>query len=132
MAEIANCAIVPNPAGLDSQNETLTLKNNSKQKINLLNYKIATGTDPKKLANHPITTEMLLAPEEEKIITRADSKLVLNNKAGKVALLYPDGKVADAVDYSKEKIGDNETLRMLNGAWQWILPENKDELADGA
>ena len=130
--EIRIVKIVPNPAGLDSQNETLTLKNNSKQKINLLNYKIATGTDPKKLANHPITTEMLLAPEEKKIITRADSKLVLNNKAGKVALLYPDGKVADEIDYTKEKIGENEAYALANGQWQWITPENKNEIAEAS
>jgi hypothetical protein len=122
--------LVPNPAGLDSSNETVSLLNASSKKVNLLNYKIATGSDPKKLVNHPITSGLILAPGEVKIITRADSKIVLNNKAGRVALLYPDGKVADEVEYAKEKIEENETYALLDGKWQWILAENKNEIAE--
>jgi len=120
--------IVPNPAGLDSEKETISIRSNSSKKINLSNYKIATGS--KNLVNHPIASDIILAPGEEKIITRADSNIVLNNKAGKVALLYPDGKVADEIAYAKEKIEDDEAYAMLDGKWQWISPENKNEIAE--
>ena len=119
--------VVPNPKGLDSEKETISLLNKSGKKVNLLNYKIATGS--KSLVNHPITIEIILAPGEEKIITREDSKIVLNNKAGKVALLYPDGKTADEVEYAKEKIEEDEAYAMLDGKWQWMLAENKNEIA---
>lgn len=123
---------IPNPAGLDSQNETITLKNTSSKKVNLLNYKIATGSE--KLVNHPIYSDIILAPGEEKILTRVDSKIVLNNKAGKIALLYPDGKVADEIQYAKEKIEDDEAYAKIDGQWQWIAANNpeKNILADQA
>ena len=116
--------LTPNPSGRDTEFETLVLKNDSKKKVDLKDYKIATGS--KKLANHPIYSNIILKSGEEKIITRVDSRIVLNNKAGKVALLYPDGKTADEVEYSKEKIKDDETFAKVDGKWQWIAsPEEK-------
>lgn len=116
---------VPNPKGLDSLGETISLKNFSGKKVNLLNYKIATGTA--KLANHPIYTDIILKPGEERTITRADSKITLNNKAGKIALLYPDGKAADEIAYAKDKIADDDAYAKINGEWQWIAANNPDE-----
>jgi hypothetical protein len=91
--------------------------------VSLLNYKIATGSA--KLVNHPILSDIVLAPGEEKIITRVDSKIVLNNKAGKIALLYPDGKAADETQYAKAKIENDEAFTKIDGQWQWIAAKEK-------
>lgn len=120
--------LTPNPSGRDAEFETLVLKNNSSREIDLKNYKIATGS--KNLYNHPILQNLLIKAGEEKLITRKDSRFTLNNKVGKVLLVYPDGKIADAAEYVKDKIADDELYAKIEGKWQWISPpENKDQLA---
>lgn len=117
--------IVPNPAGRDSDGEIVEIRNGSGKKIGLKGWKIATGSG-EKLYNHPINSELALAPDETKIITREICKFSLNNKAGKVQLVYPDGKVADKMEYKKDKIKDDEVYAKADGKWQWISPPEKE------
>jgi len=120
--------LTPNPSGRDTEFETLILKNNSGKKVDLKDYKIATGS--KNLYNHPIYESLALQPGEEKLITRQDSKFTLNNKIGKVQLVYPDGKVADSAEYAKDKIKDDETFAKVEGKWQWIAPPEVSNTED--
>ncbi|MFA6193245.1 MAG: lamin tail domain-containing protein [Parcubacteria group bacterium] len=121
--------IIPNPAGSDTETETIDLKNNSNKKINLTGWKIATGSG-EKIYNHPISEEFSLDANETKTITREFSKFSLNNKAGKIQLIMPDGKVADVVEYAKEKITEDEAYAKIDGEWQWLEPGEKDENTD--
>jgi hypothetical protein len=130
--------IIPNPAGNDSESETVDVKNNSGKKIDLAGWKIATGSGGK-IYNHPIIGEFSVGPNETKTITREFSKFSLSNKAGKVQLVMPDGKVADAVEYAKDppdslrdskqagKIAEDEAYVKIDGEWRWIEPGTKDE-----
>ncbi|MFA6285229.1 MAG: lamin tail domain-containing protein [Parcubacteria group bacterium] len=118
--------IVPNPAGSDAEAETIDLKNNSNKKIDLTGWKIATGSG-EKIFNHPISSEFILGPNETKAVTREFSKFSLNNNAGKVQLVMPDGKVADSVEYSKEKIIEDEAYAKINGEWKWFDPNAQEE-----
>jgi len=77
--------------------------------------------------NHPLIGEISLGPNETKTITREFSKFSLGNIAGKVSLVLPDGKIADTVEYAKEKIAEDEAYAKINGKWQWILPNAQDE-----
>ena len=121
--------IVPNPAGNDSEGEIVEIKNNSKKKVGFKGWKIATGTG-EKMYNHPIIGEISIDPNAAKTITREFSKFSLNNKAGKVGLVMPDGKVIDEIAYSKEKISEDEAYAKINGEWQWIAPRAPDENTD--
>jgi hypothetical protein len=123
--------IVPNPTGNDSEGEVIDIKNNSNKKIDLAGWKIATGSGDK-IYNHPITDKISLAPNETKTITREFSKFSLNNKAGKLQLVMPDGKTVDEVKYSKEKIAEDEAYAKIGGEWMWIAPGEKDENAEEA
>jgi len=120
----------PNPASKATGQESIVLLNNSKKKINLKGWKIATGS--KKLINHIINSDISLRPNETKKITRADAFFYLNNFAMKLELRYPNGKTADKVAYAKEKIAEDEIYQKTNGKWAWIAPpaENKLVLAD--
>src|SRR4030042_1365478 len=109
--------LLPNPAGKDSEGELVDIRNNSKKKIDLEGWKIATGSASSKIYNHPISEELILNPGETKTVTREFSKFSLNNKAGKVQLVFPDGKIADDVEYEKEKIADDEAYIKLNDEW---------------
>jgi hypothetical protein len=123
---------VPNPEGNDSESETIDLKNNSKTKISLDGWKIATGS-AEKLTNHPIVDGIMLSSGQTLTITREMSRFTLNNKSGKVELLSPDGNVADEISYEKKKIAEGEAYAKINGAWQWLAPgeNNPEEIAEG-
>ena len=112
-------ALVPNPKGKDSDgNEWVEIKNNSKKKVNLKNWIIATGG--KKLINHVIKEDISIKPGKTAKITKEEASFSLNNKKGKVELRYPDKKTASKVSYSKDKIGDDEEYRKQDKKWQWI------------
>jgi len=129
--------LLPNPTGADTDGEYVDIKNSSGEKVDLKGWKIATGLD-KKMFNHPISGELAINSGENKTVTREFSKFSLNNKAGKVQLVAPDGKIIDEVEYSKDppassrqasragKIGEDEAYVKINGQWQWILPDTKE------
>jgi hypothetical protein len=112
-------SVNPNPDGSDTDLETLTVRNNSKKKVNLQNWSIATGD--KKLTNHPIALKTVLKPKETLTITRALSKFTLNNKKAQVELRYPSGKVASSLKYDKktETIAEGEILEKTKLGWVW-------------
>jgi len=126
--------IIPNPSGSDMEGEIVELKNNSAKKVDLANWKIATGTE--KVYNHPIIGEINLGPNETKAITREYAKFSLNNKSGIVRLVMPDGKVTDAVEYAKDppdplrdskragKIAEDEAYVKIRDEWHWITPSD--------
>ncbi len=118
--------IVPNPAGNDSDGETIDVKNNSGKKVDLQDWKIATGSG-EKIYSHPINEEIFFSPGEAKTITREISKFSLNNKAGKVRLVSPDEKIIDEVEYSKEKITEGEAYVKTDGEWRWTAPLEKEK-----
>ena len=119
--------VAPNPSGSDTLNEYITLENQSKKKVNLKDWSVATGA--KNLYNHPITQDLFIGPGEKLKLTRDFSKFALNNKKADVELRYPDGKVAAAVQYGKQKesIQENEIYALLDKKWQWIGPKNNPE-----
>ena len=118
--------IVPNPAGKDSENETIDVQNNSGKQIDLAGWKIATGSGDK-IFNHPISGEFSIGSNETKTITQEFSKFSLNNKAGKVQLAGPDGKVIDEIEYAKEKIAEDEAYVKMNSEWRWLAPNAQQE-----
>lgn len=118
-------AVNANPFGSDTDNETLTLKNKSKNKIDLLGWSIATGWE--KLTNHPITESFEIKKNQEREITREFSKFTLNNKKSEIELRYPDGEVANNLKYNKKKssIAEGEIYQKAKGKkWEWILQKN--------
>lgn len=108
-----------NPVGSDTENETITVQNKSKKKINLNGWSIATGW--KELVNHPITEDFEIKAGKEKEITRQISKFTLNNMKNKIELRYPDGKVAYDVKYNKKEksILEGELYVKGKSGWSW-------------
>jgi len=117
--------IKANPKGKDtdkSKGEEIYLKNNSKKKINLKTWSIATGS--KTLYNHPINKDFIIKPGKTKKITRKHSLFTLNNKKGVIELRYPNGEVASRVKYDKKKesVKDDEVYELSGKKWQWNAP----------
>lgn len=122
--------ILPNPPGNDTGQEKISLLNNSKKKVNLKGWKISTGN--KKMINHPIAKDFLIAPGKIATLTRKNASFYLTNTAMKLELRYPNGKTADKVAYAKDKIEDGEIYKKTNNQWAWVTPvaENKLVIAE--
>lgn len=117
-SEIKIIGINANPKGKDSLWETITLENNSKKKIDLSNWSVATGWE--NLYNHPVNKKFILKSGETKELTRKDCAFALNNKQSKIELRRPDGSVASKVKYSqKEGIQEDETYEKTQAGWEW-------------
>jgi len=117
--ELKIVSVKANPRGKDTEHETIKIKNNSKKKINLKGWSVATGW--KELYNHPINKKFVLKPGETKELTRKYSAFTLNNKQTKIELRRPDGSVASKVKYSKkEGIQDDEVYEKMEDEWEWV------------
>jgi hypothetical protein len=127
--KVAIVKIKANPKGKDTVGEEIYLKNNSKKKINLKTWSIATGS--KTLYNHPITKDFIIQPGKTKKITRKYSLFTLNNKKGAIELRYPNGEVASRVKYDKKKesVKDDEVYELAGKNWQWTAPAEETSIA---
>lgn len=114
-----------NPAGNDSENETIIIENKSKKKLNLKGWSIATGW--KKMTNHLIKEDLILKKKQKIEITREIASFTLNNKKAKIELRYPDGKVAYKVKYKKEAgVKEGEVYQKIVGGWGWSSSAKKE------
>ena len=120
--KVSILAINPNPKGKDVDGEWIELKNKSKKKVNLKNWSVATGSNKKKLTNHPINDDFIIKAGKIKQLTREFSKFSLNNKKGYVELRYPDGEVAYDLKYKKEDGIDEDEIykKKEGGGWEWV------------
>jgi len=118
---IAITGINPNPTGIDTGNEWITLKNLSKKKVDLLNWSIATGTTKKTLANHPIKESLILKPGKEVTLQNDISAFSLPNKDGYIELRQPNKKTVDTLHYTKtEGIEEGDQYKKsADNIWEW-------------
>lgn len=128
--EVKIVKLIPNPIGKDSENEIIWLKNETDKKINLKGWSVATGSDSKKLTNHPIYQDFIIKAGDIKKLKRDDCKFSLLNKKGQVVLRYPNGETADKVKYEKDKIEEGEFLEIENDELIWTGGEIIEELPD--
>ncbi|HPN54733.1 MAG TPA: lamin tail domain-containing protein [Candidatus Moranbacteria bacterium] len=116
--KVSIVSINANPEGKDSENETITIQNKSKKKINLFGWSIATGW--KKLINHPVLDNFEIQSGKSRELTREFSRFTLNNKKAEIELRYPDGKTAYKMKYKKEDgIKEGEVYEKEKGGWNW-------------
>ncbi len=119
-------ALMPNPAGKDTDNEWVMLENQDKKAVNLKGFGIATGW--KNLVNHPVRENFIIKPKQELKLTRANSLFTLTNQKGKVELRAPDGKVLQKIKYKPEKsLADNIVYKKTKGTrWSFEITETED------
>ena len=127
--DIVITKIVPNPAGKDTGNEYLVIKNKSDEKINLKNWSIATGAKSKTLTNHPIYDDLYIKPGKTKVIKKKHTAISLPNKKGVIEIRRPNGSVSDKEKYGDKNISipENASYEKIDGKWQWIIPIDKEK-----
>lgn len=115
-------AVSPNPSGADSNNEYITLKNETKKKVNLKNWSIATGW--KKLINHPIKENFEIKAGKYRNLTNKYASITLNNEKSKIELRNPAGEVVDDIKYkNKDGIPDDAVYEKIKKKWKWVEKE---------
>ncbi len=126
-AKVRIISLSPNPKGKDSKYEWLEVRNDTKKKVNLKGWSIATGW--KNLYNHPINKKFILKAGEIKKLTRDFCAFSLGNKQAKIELRYPNGKVADKLKYDRkdDSILEDELYRKDGNDWQWTNDQNNAE-----
>jgi hypothetical protein len=125
--------IMPNPAGKDTGNEYIVIKNKSNKRIDLKNWSIATGSHKKTLVNHPIYDQIFIRPGKEKLISRRHSAISLPNKTGVIEIRRPNGTVSDTRSYDNDgnNIPDNALYEKIDDQWQWTIhidPETQQKI----
>ena len=121
--------VMPNPKGKDSGNEYIIIKNESKKKIKLKNWSIATGKDSDSLKNHPFKKTIILKKGASKKITKKHAAISLPNTFGFVEVRLPDGRKIDDVSYDYEHaktIPENAMYEKIKSDLQWSNEKNKE------
>lgn len=117
----------PNPKGSDTKKEWIEIENNSKKKVNLEGWSIATGW--KKLINHPIREKFEIKPGKTKKLLRDICAFTLVNTKDKIELRDPSGKTVQKIkyDHGEKSISEDGTYSKNGDAWEWIETQKNTE-----
>lgn len=121
-------ALLPNPAGKDTDQEWIRLENKSGKRVNLKGFSIATGSNSEKLVNHPIKGDFWIGPRKSSIITREDALFTLPNQKGRVELRAPDKNVLDKVRYRYGKSIPEDLIYRKNSRKEWVWQEEAESV----
>lgn len=117
-AEIVRLA--PNPAGRDTENEWLDIKNNEKKPLDLYGWSIATGTQEP--VNHPIRTHLKIAAGATLKLTHADALFSLPNREAVIELRLPNHKTIQSIRYAlATSLPEGALYELTPAGWQWSL-----------
>lgn len=105
--------IFPNPAGADTGAEWLEIKNQSADKINLANWRLANSNGKYKFKN-----DLWLEAEDFYLLNNAQSKLAFKNGSDIISLYNDLDELIDRVEYTQAIQGEALALGE-NGKWFW-------------
>jgi len=116
--------VMPNPEGADETEEWIELYNQNNFEVNLSGWTIEdingstktfiigglppTGGQAKILANGFL------------VLSRAETKIMLNNDTDGIKLLNPNKEVLDSVSFTSAPLG--QTYNKFSGGWVWSSP----------
>lgn len=104
--------ILPNPVGVDTDNEYIEIKNLTDKIIDLSGWKIGDNARKYKLSSY-------IQPGEILYYLRSETKIALNNSGyEKVVLLAPNSEVIDMIEYTSTKEGYSYG-RDIDLTWHW-------------
>lgn len=118
--------LLPNPAGADTGQEWLELKNPTGQRINLLNWRVENENGKYKFKN-----DLWLEAGGLYLLSNSVSKLALKNSADTVSLYDGAGEPADQVQYMAAAQGE-AYARGQNDKWFWttkLTPGRENEIS---
>lgn len=105
--------VYPNATGDDAAEEFVAILNVGNETIDLQGWSIADASGKTFSPGESTPIE----PGATLILSRATTKIVLNNTSDAVALSAPDGTLIDSVSYDSPRIGS--VLRLQGSEWVW-------------
>ncbi len=108
-------SLLPNPKGEDTKTEWVAIENNSQKKINLRDWRIATGKDKESLVNHVIAKDLFVDTRETVHISREHAAFSLHNTGSVVALRSPDNTLVSEISYQEESIEEDAICKNKAG-----------------
>ncbi len=91
---------IPSPKGSDEENEWIELYNDSESKIDISNWKLKSGDK-----SFTISEQTFILPSEFLVLSVKTTGLTLKNSGGSLELYYPNGEIAQKIDYKETKEG---------------------------
>lgn len=107
--------IMPNPDGPDTENEWIKIKNQNNFEVDLTGWKIKDTVGTTTVYVFPKNSK--LAANSEKTLSRAITKIILNNDGDKLELLTPKDEIIDTVNY--EAAPKNQRYIRSGDTWAW-------------
>ncbi|NTW89772.1 MAG: hypothetical protein HGB37_02590 [Candidatus Moranbacteria bacterium] len=122
--------LCPNPAGTDTGNEWVRIRNDDTKRIDLSGWIIASATEKTKLVNHVILTDRSIGPGEEIVLTRVDSRFTLPNERAVIELRRPDGKAVQTIEYVQDGGATENAVftEIDDSVWTWSVPETDRDI----
>jgi len=105
--------IYPNATGDDAAEEFIAVTNVGDETVDLKDWSIADATGKTFSPDESTPVE----PGATLVLSRATTKIVLNNTSDTVTLSAPDGTLIDSISYDSARIGS--ILRLQGSDWVW-------------
>jgi len=114
-------ALYPNTTGNDAEEEFIAITNTGTQDVNLKDWSLK-DTSGK---TYVFADDLILTPESQTEIKRAQTNITLNNDAEEISLFAPDDSLIDNVNYANAPNG--EVYKWIDGVWIWPSETSTNE-----
>jgi len=113
--------LYPNTTGGDLIEEFVEVENTGDTVVDLKGWSISDASD----RSHRFDASLKINPREFLTLTRAETRLALNNTTDAVTLTAPDGSVIDSQSYESPPKGSS--LVRADAQWVWTRTPTPDE-----
>lgn len=121
--------LLPSPIGADEEGEFIEVKNTGNKGVQLFGWTLRDAT---KGTGYRFPKGSSIGPKKILAISRAVTKIALNNTSDTVQLLDPKGKVISRVTYAKPVLEGQSLNRMEGGTFVWskVLTPHKENMIE--
>ena len=110
--------IMPNPEGADETEEWIELYNQNNFEVDLSGWILEDLNGSTKTYSLPIDAKILA--NGFLVLSRAETKIMLNNDSDGVKISNPNKEVLDSVSFTSATLG--KTYNKFSGTWAWSSP----------
>lgn len=97
--------VMPSPEGADETEEWIKIFNKNNFGVDLSGWQITDTVGKTNTYTFPASTK--ISSQGFLILTRPETKIILNNNADGLKLIQPDGNIVDSVNYEKALLGQS-------------------------
>ncbi len=107
--------ILPSPEGPDEKKEWIEIFNQNNFGVDLSEWKIKDTNG--KITTYIFPKDKKISPNGFLVLSRPETKIVLNNNSDGLNFINPNGDIVDSVNYEKAPIG--QSYNKTSSGWDW-------------